>query len=98
VDDGDNVYFAGSEAEQTDEIYCGNFADNTWETIKLPSSVSPNDMLVAFSGGIFVNNTGDSSLYNVITGDKAEYKGQLIGIYDGGFLTQENGRVKDNRF
>lgn len=98
-DANDIVYLAvPTTGTTTSLIYYGNLAQASWNHISLTQASDLSSISVGMYGGIYENDSGRGTLTNLMDNTTSAYKGQLLGIYQGGFISEQNGIVLTNHF
>lgn len=89
VDEEDNIYLAPTAGDTTSTILKGTVSSG-WQTISLGRETSLRRITVTHAGQIYVDDSSDETLRNVTDATQTAYAGTLVGLYNGGFLTQSD--------
>ena len=91
VDSSDNVYLAPTDGKTTGKILYGSLKDKSWQTVSFRQAELLSDLTVTLDGKIYLNDPGNHVLKDVHASTQTAYKGELVGIYDDGFMTRTDG-------
>jgi hypothetical protein len=98
-DDNDVIYLAEYDASsnQTSNIYYGNDTQG-WIMSSFNKPTNINDIFISESGQIYIDDSADSVLYNILTNSQTRYVGKFIGIYSGGIISQNDSLIVRTNF
>lgn len=91
VDSSDNVYLALTDGKTTSKILYGSLKGSSWQSVSFKQAEPLSDLAVTPDGNIYLNDPGNHVLKDVHASAQTSYKGELVGIYDGGFMTRTDG-------
>jgi hypothetical protein len=98
TDINDKVYFGEEVEQKITKIYYTilNNEKLQWYTLTLPKPVDKKDIIVDYSGKVYVNDEASSSVLELTTKKTMKYEGQLIQSYSKGFITIDNNKLTKN--
>ena len=91
VDSDDNVYLAPTDGKTTGKILYGSLKNGAWQTSVFRQAEPLGDLLVTPDGKIYLNDPENHVLKDIHASTQTAYKGDLVGIYDDGFMTRTDG-------
>lgn len=96
VDENDRIYIGDEKDGKISNIYYGNVdsGSSNYQIINLNQYVDKKNVFVMPSGKIYINNNLQGIVEEVGTGKQYTYKGNFIGIYDGGIASVSNGKLE----
>jgi hypothetical protein len=71
IDSADNVYLAAMSNGKTKTVYYGSVSAGRWNAVSLGKTVDPADIYVTFDGGVYLNDTSNSSISKVLVGGQS---------------------------
>lgn len=99
ADVNDNVYFGEVSDNKIKNIYYAVLSDTNkkWYKLKLSSPVNKDDIIVDYSGKVYVNNKSESSVLELTSNKRIKYKGDLVQSYSKGVISREDDRLIKNK-
>ncbi|BAH07556.1 hypothetical protein [Clostridium kluyveri] len=96
IDENDRVYIGDEKDGKISNIYCGTIDSGgyDYQNINLNQFVDKKNVFVMPSGKIYINNALEGIVQEVGSGKQYTYKGNFIGIYDGGIASVSNGKLE----
>lgn len=97
-DINDNVYFGDEENGKITKIYYTvlNGKKIQWSTLLLQKPVNREDILIDYSGKVYVNDKSTSSVLE-LTGKKTiKYEGDLLQSYSKGIISKKDNKLIKN--
>ena len=90
TDSSDNVYFGGMVNGKISKIYYTVLSDKNrvWNELALTKPVEQNDIIIDYSGRVYVNNKIDNSVLELTTNQTISYNGDLIQSYSKGIIAK----------
>ncbi len=101
VDSRDRIFVGQLENEKVIKVLFGKTTDfdkKSFTEMKLSKPVLPEDITLAHSGDIFVNDVNLSRILNLKDNLYVKYKGKAVGVTDEGVFAVENNMLKFFRF
>ncbi|AOR23025.1 hypothetical protein [Clostridium taeniosporum] len=98
ADINDNVYFASGIDNKVMKIYYAVSSNNykDWKEIKLDNPTNKENVLVDYSGKIYINNKEKNSVTELISKKTINYKGSLIQTYSKGVISKDKDKIIKN--
>ena len=98
ADINDNIYFGEEEDGKITRIcYADASGDySKWNEIKLINSADRDDIIVDYSGKLYINNANSNSILEVKSNKKINYEGEFLQIYDKGIISKDNNKLIKN--
>ncbi len=96
TDSSDDQYFGTVTNGKVTAILYGDPSGSSWKTLSLASPVDASAISVAYSGAVYVNDASSHVVKELTGNTSTSYKGTLLAVYDGGFYTISDGKVKDH--
>ena len=96
IDENDRVYIGDEKDGKISNIYYGTIHSGTYDyqNINLNKLVDRKSVFVMPSGKIYINNNLEGIVEEVGNGKQYTYKGNFIGIYEGGIASVSNGKLE----
>ena len=98
TDINDNVYFGEEVNDKITKIYYAVLSDEKlqWHTLTLPKPVDKEDIIVDYSGKVYVNDKLASSVLELTSKKTIKYQGQLVQAYSKGIISRDNNKLIKN--
>lgn len=98
TDINDNVYFGEQVNDKITKIYYTILNDEKlqWYTLTLQKPVDKEDIIVDYSGKVYINDKATNSVLELTTKKIIKYEGQLMQSYAKGFISRENNKLIKN--
>lgn len=98
TDINDNVYFGEQVNDKITKIYYTILNDEKlqWYTLTLQKPVNKEDIIVDYSGKVYINDKATNSVLELTTKKIIKYEGQLLQSYAKGFISRENNKLIKN--
>lgn len=98
TDINDNVYFGEEVEGKITKIYYTilNNEKLQWHTLTLQKPVDKKDIIVDYSGKVYVNDEASNSVLELTTKKIIKYEGQLMQSYAKGFISRDNNKLIKN--
>lgn len=98
TDINDNVYFGEEVEGKIIKIYYTvlNNEKLQWHTLTLQKPVDKGDIIVDYSGKVYIDDEASNSVLELTTKKIIKYEGQLIQSYAKGFITRDNNKLIKN--
>lgn len=98
ADINDNIYFGEEEDGKITRIcYADASGDySKWNEIKIINSADRDDIIVDYSGKLYINNANSNSILEVKSNKKINYEGEFLQIYDKGIISKDNNKLIKN--
>ncbi|MDP4088016.1 MAG: hypothetical protein Q8930_01945 [Bacillota bacterium] len=93
IDDKDNVYLALTNKGMTKEIYYGSVSGSKWNRVDIATAVDFSNVFVNFNGSIYIRDNGQSMVYELSTGNKTSFQGEIIGIYGSEIISKQGNEI-----
>jgi len=95
ADINDNVYFGEEVNSKITKIYYTMLSDEKlqWHTLTLTKPADKEDIIVDYSGKVYVNDKLESSVLELTTKKTIKYEGQLIQTYSKGFISRDGNKL-----
>lgn len=90
TDSSDNVYFGELINGKINKIYYTVLSDKnrTWNEFALTKPVEQEDIIIDYSGKVYVNNKSDSTVLELTTNKTISYNGVLLQSYSKGIIVK----------
>lgn len=95
-DQEDNQYIGLVENGKVTSVVYGDAVKKQWQTLTLPTPADADDIHVAYSGAVFVDDPAAQTVTELTSGASTAYTGSLLAVYDGGFYSVADGAVQDH--
>lgn len=98
TDINDNVYFGEQVNDKITKIYYTIISSEKlqWYTLTLQKPVDKEDIIVDYSGKVYVNDKAANSVLELTTKKTIKYEGQFMQSYTKGFISKENNKLIKN--
>jgi len=99
VDINDNVYFGEVGDNKIKNIYYTVLSDKNrkWNELKLGKTVDKEDILIDYSGKVYINNKSENSVLELTSNKSIKYKGNLIQSYSKGIISRVDNKLMKNK-
>lgn len=111
-DRDDDVYLAKGDGTTTKEILYGslvtystsgstkiNLEPTDMKTLKSSTEMKTSNILVTLNGNIYYNDSENKVFHDLKNSSKSiSYRGEVVVVYDRGFITVNNGILSQNSF
>ena len=99
VDINDNVYFGEVGDNKIKNIYYTVLSDKNrkWNELKLAKTVDKEDILIDYSGKVYINNKSDNSVLELTSDKLIKYKGDFIQSYSKGIISRVDSKLIKNK-
>lgn len=90
TDSSDNVYFGQLINGKINKIYYTVLSDKnrSWNELALTNPVEQDDIIIDYSGRVYVNNRADSTVLELTTNQTISYNGELVQSYSKGIVVK----------
>lgn len=90
TDSSDNVYFGELINGKINKIYYTVLSDKnrSWNELALTNPVEQDDIIIDYSGRVYVNNRADSTVLELTTNQTISYNGELVQSYSKGIVVK----------
>lgn len=98
-DVNDNVYFGELAGDKIKKVYYTVLSDKTrkWNELKLNESVDKEDIIVDYTGKVYVNDKSKKTVLELTSNKSIKYKGDLVQSYSKGVISRENNKLIKNK-
>ncbi|AVK50428.1 MULTISPECIES: hypothetical protein [Clostridium] len=99
ADVNDNVYFGEVADNKIKNIYYSVLSDSQrkWNQLKLAKPVDKNDILIDYSGKVYINSKSDNSVLELTSNKNIKYKGELVQSYSKGIISRDGNTLIKNK-
>jgi hypothetical protein len=108
-DSDDDVFLGLGSGSKTKEVWYGSIIDYSsgksvvnvnpkMTSIKPGITMNVSDIHVCLDGNVYYNDRASNTFENLKTKKKMSYTGDVIAVYDEGFITLDNGKASQNSF
>lgn len=99
ADVNDNVYFGEVSDNKIKNIYYAVLSDTNkkWYKLKLTSPVNKDDIIIDYSGKVYVNNKSENSVLELTSNKSIKYKGDLVQSYSKGIISRQDNKLTKNK-
>ncbi|WP_297425224.1 hypothetical protein [Clostridium sp.] len=99
ADVNDNVYFGEVSGNKINKIYYTVLSDNNrkWNSLNLKEPVDRDDIIIDYSGKVYIINKADSSVLELTSNKSIKYKGDFIQSYSKGIISRVNNKLLKNK-
>lgn len=99
ADVNDNVYFGEALDNKIKNIYYSVLSDSNkkWYKLKLVNPVNKDDIIIDYSGKVYINNKSESSVLELTSNKSIKYKGDLVQSYSKGIISKEDDKLIKNK-
>lgn len=97
-DINDNVYFGEEVSGKITKIYYTVLSGEKyqWHTLTLSKSVDREDIIIDYSGKVYVNDKAASSVLELMTKKTIKYEGELLQSYSKGIISKKDNNLMKN--
>ncbi len=97
-DVNDNVYFGEEVSGKITKIYYKVLNDekSQWHTLTLQSPVAKEDIIIDYSGDIYINDKTSNSVSELIGKKTIKYEGELLQSYSKGIISKSGNKLIKN--
>lgn len=98
VDINDNVYLGEEVNGKIKKIYYTVLSDtkSKWNELTLKNPIEKENILIDYSGKVYVNNKSESIVSELTTNKTIKYKGDLLQSYSSGVISKVNSKLIKN--
>ncbi|SFC64319.1 hypothetical protein [Clostridium uliginosum] len=98
TDVNDNVYFGEVANSKIKKIYYTVLSDKIrkWNELKLQNPVDKEDIIIDYSGKVYINDKVKSSVLELASNKSIKYKGELIQSYYKGVISRVDNKLLKN--
>jgi hypothetical protein len=98
TDVNDNVYFGEEINNKITKIYYAILNDGKiqWHTLTLQEPVDNEDIIIDYSGKVYVNDKLTNSVLELTSKKTIKYEGQLLQSYSKGIISESNNKLIKN--
>lgn len=95
ADVNDNVYFGEVSGNKIKKIYYTVISDShrKWNELKFTNPVNKEDIIIDYSGKVYINNKSESRVLELTSGKSIKYKGNLVQSYANGIISREDNKL-----
>lgn len=95
ADVNDNVYFGEVSGNKIKKIYYTVISDShrKWNELKFTNPVNKEDIIIDYSGKVYINNKSESRVLELTSGKSIKYKGNLVQSYTNGIISREDNKL-----
>jgi len=99
ADVNDNVYFGEVSGNKIKKIYYAVLSDKNkkWNELKLANPVEKEDIIIDYSGKVYVNNKSESNVLELTSNKSIKYKGDFIQSYSKGIISRADNKLMKNK-
>lgn len=99
ADVNDNAYFGEVSGDKIQKIYYTVLSDKVrkWNELKLVEPVSNEDIIVDYTGKVYVNDKSKKTVIELTSNKSIKYKGDLVQSYSKGVISRENNKLIKNK-
>lgn len=99
ADVNDNVYFGEASGNKIQKIYYAVLSDKTrkWNELKLTEAVDKDDIIIDYSGKVYVNNKSKNTVLELTSNKTIKYKGDLVQSYSKGVISKVDNKIIKNK-
>jgi len=96
TDSQDRVYIGNGQNGKVSKIFVADTSKpiSQWNIITLKKPANKSDIHVTGDGKIYVNDSANSKVTELLSGKEISYKGTLIKVYDLGIISKNSGALK----
>ncbi|MDR3595408.1 hypothetical protein [Clostridium sp.] len=98
-DVNDNVYFGEVAGNKIQKIYYTILSDKDrkWNELNLTVPVDKEDIIIDYSGKVYINDKSKNSVLELTSNKTIKYKGNLVQSYSKGIISRENNKLMKNK-
>jgi len=98
VDVNDNVYFGEVADNKIKNIYYTVLSDKNrkWNELKLTKPVDKEDIIIDYSGKVYVNDKSAGSVLELTSNKSIKYKGDFVQSYSKGIISRVDNKLMKN--
>ena len=99
ADVNDNVYFGEVINNKIQKIYYTVTSDKNgkWNELKLSEPAEKEDVIIDYSGKVYINNKTKKNVLELTTNKSIQYKGELIQSYSKGVISRIDNKLIKNK-
>jgi len=99
TDVNDNVYFGEVADNKIKKIYYTVLSEKTrkWNELKLTKPIDKDDIIIDFSGKVYVNNKSESNVLELTSNKSIKYKGNFVQSYSKGIISSMDNKLMKNK-
>ncbi len=99
IDGEDRIYIGNGENQKIKKIFVINLkklSEN--KKISLSEATDKNNIYITRDGKVYVDSPSKNLVTELSTGNEIKYKGTLVGIYNLGIVSKDNGKILGTLF
>lgn len=95
TDINDNVYFAEIDNGMVKDIYYADLSNENynWSNYNLENPIAKEDIIIDYSGKVYVNNRDESYVLEVTSNRKINYTGKVVQSYSEGIIVRDENKL-----
>ncbi|HEX9026963.1 MAG TPA: hypothetical protein VF839_10955 [Clostridium sp.] len=99
ADVNDNVYFGEVSDNKIKKVYYTVLSDKNrkWNELKLAIPVDKKDIIIDYSGKVYVNNKSEGSVIELTSNKSIKYKGDFVQSYSKGIISRVDNKLMKNK-
>lgn len=99
ADVNDNVYFGEVLNNKIEKIYYTVLSDKSrkWNELKLTEPVDKENIIIDYSGKVYINNKFKKSVLELTSNKSLNYKGELVQSYSKGVISKDGNKLIKNK-
>ena len=99
TDVNDNVYFGEVSDNKIKKIYYTVLSEKNrkWNELKLANPVDKEDIIIDYSGKVYVNNKSEGSALELTSNKSIKYKGDFVQSYSKGIISRVDNKLMKNK-
>ncbi|OPJ65906.1 hypothetical protein [Clostridium chromiireducens] len=99
ADVNDNVYFGEIENNKVNKIFYAVLSDanKKWNSLNLKEPVDKTDIVIDYSGKVYINNKSENSVLELISNKSIKYKGNFVQSYSKGIISRVDNKLIKNK-
>jgi len=99
ADVNDVVYFGDVVDNKIKKIYYTVLSDKNrkWSELKLTKPVYKEDIIIDYSGKVYVNNKSEGSVIELTSNKSIKYKGDFVQSYSKGIISRVDNKLMKNK-
>lgn len=99
ADVNDNVYFGEVLGDKIKKIYYTVLSDSNrkWNELNLKEPIDKNNIIIDYSGKVYINNKSESSVLELTSNKTLKYKGDFVQSYSKGIISRVDNKLLKNK-
>ena len=99
ADVNDNVYFGEVADNKIKNIYYAVLSDKNrkWNELKLTKPVDKENIIIDYSGKVYVNDKSGGSVLELTSNKSIKYKGNFVQSYSKGIISRVDNKLMKNK-